>query len=126
MSEKNTITESEWRVMEALWQQGGQTTGQLQRALAETGWSRNTVATFLARLEAKGYVCSQGSPKKFYPLQERQACQSWQTEDFLGRVFHGSIGMLMTSFLRDNHLKPQELEQLRQLLDAEEKRQKEG
>ena len=48
------LTDSEWKVMEALWQGGPQTLGEVLARLAEdTGWSRTTVHTYLTRMMAK-------------------------------------------------------------------------
>ena len=44
------LTDSEWKVLEALWAGGPQHLGQILGALApETGWSRTTVHTYLTR-----------------------------------------------------------------------------
>ena len=46
----NRLTDSEWKVMEALWSGEGRTLGSLLEALApETGWSRTTLHTYLTR-----------------------------------------------------------------------------
>ena len=47
------LTDSEWKVLEALWAGGPQHLGQILGALApETGWSRTTVHTYLTRMAA--------------------------------------------------------------------------
>ena len=51
------LTEAEWSVMEALWAGESFSLGELTRALySEHGWSKNTVHTYLTRMEAKGLV----------------------------------------------------------------------
>ena len=51
------LSEREWLVLEALWDGGSAALGELTKALYEkTGWSRNTVLTYLTRMEAKGLV----------------------------------------------------------------------
>lgn len=59
------LTDSEWKVLEALWAGGPQHLGQILGALApETGWSRTTVHTYLTRMAAKGLVSmDQSSPR---------------------------------------------------------------
>ena len=45
-----------------------------------------------------------------------------ETESFLNRVYHGSVSMLLNGFVQKQKLTPQEIEELRQILDhAEEK-----
>ena len=47
------LSDREWTVLTALWASGGSTLGELTEALRpETGWSRNTVLTYLTRMEA--------------------------------------------------------------------------
>ena len=51
------LTEAEWAVMEALWAGESFSLGELTRALYPgQGWSKNTVHTYLKRMEAKGLV----------------------------------------------------------------------
>ena len=61
------LTDSEWKVLEALWAGGPQHLGQILGALApETGWSRTTVHTYLTRMAAKGLVSmDQSSPRRY-------------------------------------------------------------
>ena len=44
------ISDSEWKVMEILWEKGAATQSEVMDALTE-GWNKNTVYTFLSRLE---------------------------------------------------------------------------
>lgn len=54
---RQEFTDSEWSVMEALWSGGPMEPGQVVEALKPArGWSRNTVHTYLTRLEKKGAV----------------------------------------------------------------------
>ena len=49
------LSDSEWKLMNRLWEQSPRTIMELTASLKEdTGWSKNTVITMLARLEAKG------------------------------------------------------------------------
>ena len=52
------ISDSEWKVMEILWEKGTATQGEVMDALTE-GWNKNTVYTFLSRLEHKGLVAAE-------------------------------------------------------------------
>ena len=51
------ISDSEWKVMEILWEKGAATQSEVMDALTE-GWNKNTVYTFLSRLEHKGLVAA--------------------------------------------------------------------
>ena len=121
------ISDAEWKVMEILWQQGPCTTARVWEAVADTGWSRNTVATFLTRLEQKGYLeALPGTPRQYAPLADRQACLAAENRSFVQRVYHGSVGMLLAAFLKESPLNTDEADQLRKMLDEAEARQKEA
>ena len=122
---KQKISEAEWQVMDALWTLNGATAAELTAALAGTGWNRNTVHTFLTRLAAKGFVSvGEGSPKRYAAAVPREQCVREQTESFVSRVFHGSASRLVRTFLQENELSEDEIDELRRLLDDAEARGK--
>ena len=48
------ISEREWLVLEELWETDGAELGVLvERLYSNTGWNRNTVLTYLTRMEGK-------------------------------------------------------------------------
>lgn len=122
MKQRN-LTDREWSVMEVLWQSDGAELGQVVAALsADTGWSRNTVHTYLTRLEGKGAVrIDKGqTPHRYYPAVTREACSAAARHGLLERVYHGSAGRLVAAFVKDGNLTAEEREQLRRLLDEME------
>ena len=120
---KHRISESEWQVLDALWALDGGTTSAVQARLAHTGWSRNTVHTFLTRLETKGFVRDTGgSPKRYEAGVSREECVRAETDSFVSRVFDGSASLLVKTFLQEKELDSAELSELRRLLDDAEKR----
>ena len=68
------LSDSEWKLMNHLWQSAPRTITELTAALkAETGWSKNTVITMLDRLETKGAVRYEpGRARQYYPAVERR------------------------------------------------------
>ena len=51
------IADSEWRVMQVLWERGPQTANDVVSALSgEVNWKPRTVKTLISRLVAKGAV----------------------------------------------------------------------
>ena len=53
---------------------------------------QNTVYTFLSRLEHKGLVAAEGSPKRYAAVIGREECVRQEEESFLNKVYHGSAG----------------------------------
>jgi len=55
MEDKCIVTESEWKIMELLWQNESLTMPRITQALQEeTGWSKHTVISLLKRMCQKG------------------------------------------------------------------------
>lgn len=51
------LSEREWTVLNALWETDGAELGTIVNILfPHNGWNRNTVLTYLTRMEAKGLV----------------------------------------------------------------------
>ena len=117
------LSEREWTVLSALWDSGGATLGALTEALRkETGWSRNTVLTYLTRMEAKGLVVidKEGYPRLYRAGLDKAACQAQARDSFLRQVYQGAAGDLVAAFLREKPISSQEREELRRLLDEME------
>ena len=110
----------EWTVLGALWDTGGAELGDLvDRLRPHTGWNRNTVLTYLTRMEAKGLVdIDKGSsPHVYRAALDRADCQAQERHSFLQRVYRGAAGDMITAFLKEEPLSPEEREKLRKLLD---------
>lgn len=117
---KERISESEWALMELLWQ-GEMTLPQLSERLGQR-WKKNTVHTFLSRLCAKGCleVDKERSPHVYRAAVSREECVRQEQQSFLKRVYHGNVGNMVASFVKDSQLSAREVEELRKLLDEAE------
>ena len=117
------LSDSEWQVLTALWDSSGASLGEVVEALRPaTGWSRNTVLTYLTRMEKKGLVTidKEGYPHRYRAALDRETCMARERQSFLSRVYRGSAGDLVAAFLKEEPLSPQEREELRRLLDEME------
>lgn len=125
MEKKLSLTDAEWSVMEQLWAAPGSTGRALTAALEQkTGWSRSTTLTLLRRLTEKGAVrCdAQGKTNVFLPAVARTEAAAQQTRDLLGRVYHGSLSLLVSAMAQQQALTQAEIDELYALLhDMEEK-----
>ena len=61
-----------------------------------------------------------GQMRAYVPLIEREEAVKKETENFLKRVYHGSISMLVSGFVERQRLSSEELAQLREILDRAE------
>ena len=114
------LSEKEWTVLNALWKTDGAELGTLVGELfEETKWSRNTVLTYLTRMEAKGLVTidKKASPHVYRAMIDRESCRKKERRSFLNRVYKGAAGDLIAAFLKEESISKEERERLRKLLD---------
>lgn len=113
------LTEAEWSVMECLWEHSPRTGREVTQDLAEKeGWNRSTTLTLLSRLESKGAVSSnsEGSKKMFSAVLQREDAAMRETEDFLSRVYKGSLSLLVSSMTKKKALSQNEINELYAML----------
>lgn len=113
------ISDSEWKIMEVLWEKEEATQHDIQVAL-DGKWNKNTVYTFLSRLENKGLVLAKGSPKQYRVAVSREECVFQEEESFLNKVYHGSAGKMVAAFVEEGRLTPKEVKELKRLLEGME------
>lgn len=116
------LTEAEWSVLEVLWSADRLTLGEIAQALQqEKGWSKNTVHTYLTRMEVKALVCIDRTQKKPYSAAvTREECARRERKQLLDKVYGGAAGDLIAAFLKENTISQQEATRLKQLLDEME------
>ena len=120
------LSDSEWLLMNALWDHSPRTITQLVEQLREdTGWSKHTVITMLSRLEAKGAVRHEEGEraKQFYPILDRAATQRQETRSFLSRLYGGSLKLMVNTQVGDTRLSDEDLAALDALLKKAEEEQ---
>ena len=120
MEKQINLSDSEWKLMNRLWARNPMTIMELTAALkADTGWSKNTVITMLARLESKGAVRrEQGDrAKRYYPAVERKDAARAETENFLGKVYGGSLGLMMSAMVESRGLTEEDIAELSAILE---------
>ncbi len=120
------LSEAEWKVMGALWEEAPQTIMQMTRRFQETtGWTKHTIMTFLKRMEDKGAVRYEAGEraKLYYPQIERQEAALQETEDFLERVFEGRMGLMLNTMVEQKALSGKEISELYEILKQAEEQQ---
>ncbi|WP_024736775.1 BlaI/MecI/CopY family transcriptional regulator [Enterocloster asparagiformis] len=117
------LSETEWKLMDELWEEPPKTITQLTRALEEdTGWGKNVIITMLKRLEAKGAVRHEEGEraKQFYPAVSREDTAQEETRGFLNRVYSGSLGLMVDAMVNSRSLSDREIEELKEILKKAE------
>lgn len=118
------ISEAEWEVMKVLWARSPLGSAEIVEELApRTSWKPNTIKTMLARLVKKGAVTARQSNREYTyaPLVTEAQCVRAESRSFVSRMYDGSMMPMIAGFLQQEKLSPEEIAQLRQLLDEMEK-----
>jgi len=123
MSAMPQISDAEWQVMQVLWQGGEMTAGEVVEALSSsTNWRPRTIKTLLSRLVRKGAVAASADGRRYvYRARVSQkACVRQESRSFLSRVFGGDAAPAILHLLTHHKLSPEEIDQLKQILEQEE------
>ena len=125
MNSEINISESEWTVMEYLWNNPLVTITEIRKALSSTGWSDSTIKTLVRRLVSKNAVAinDEAATFRYYPLISQQECRLKETKSFINRVYDGSVSMLVTNLAADSNLTDKETEELLALIEKMGKEQ---
>ena len=121
------LTNSEWNVLNCLWEHAPMTVMQLVAELSRrVGWAKSTTITTLRRMEEKGLVTCEleGRTRHYVPMVERHQAELRETESFLNKVYRGSLGLMVSAMAQDKALSKAEIDELYAILkQAEEVQQ---
>jgi BlaI family penicillinase repressor len=86
------------------------------------GWAKSTVTTLVRRLEQKGVIGyeAEGRTKTFRPIVTREEVVAQQSESLLKRAYNGSLGLFLSTMVRQNDLTREDIDELRAILHKAE------
>lgn len=123
MEKRYAVTQSEWPIMELLWE-SPKTLMELVNALTvQIGWSKSTIVTMVRRLDDKGLITfhTEGRTKIFRPVVTRDEVAAHETTSLLRRAYNGSVSMLVSAMAHRNDLTKADIDELYAILkEAEE------
>lgn len=126
MNRQQTVTPSEWHIMELLWE-SPRTLMELVSALSQQqGWAKSTVTTMVRRMDEKGLITyqTQGRTKLFSPAICRDEAMLQETDSLLHKAYQGSIGLLVSAMVQHNRLTQQDIDELYEILKEAEVKDK--
>lgn len=120
MREEKTVsfTDVEWRLMQTLWALGTPTFGEIMKAVQDSGWIKQSVLSFLRRLEAKSAVARDTScrPNRYMALVNKEDAVRAETDAVIEKVYGGNPMLMVTSAVNSGKLNEQEIQSLIDLL----------
>ncbi len=117
--EELSLTNSEWYVLDCLWERNPRTAMELVSELkCKVGWAKSTTLTTLRRMEEKGLIraTAAGRTRHYTPAVERRGAAARETRSFLEKVYQGSVGMMVSAMAQDKALSREEIDQLYEIL----------
>ena len=116
---KNTIFETELKVLDILWNEGDMTAKDLSRKLkVSTDWSRSTSYTIIRRCVEKGLIAKLGPCYTCRALITRETAQKQEVDLLTDKMFNGSSDLLVASLLGNNELTAAQIGKLRSMAEA--------
>lgn len=118
---RKKISATEMQLLHVLWNHGAVSVKEAMEQLRGPGsaWAYNTVQTLLTRLVQKGIVVADKEARahRFRAGVSREEFMEGEVEDLLERLGAPSPLPLVQRLLESHQLPPQEVEELRALLD---------
>lgn len=106
-------------ILRILWEHGPQPVAEIHRRLRGRRLAYTTVATMLRKMEARGLVQHTVQDRRFvyHALIEEDEAQKSALRDLVQRYFQGDVTAAVCNLLEVTDVSPEELEQLRKLID---------
>ncbi len=120
MEEVRVITESEWKILQQLWNNEPMTITRLTKAFEqETGWTKHTIISFLNRMEEKDLIFYQedGRAKQYYTLIDRDMALLQEAEIFLQKTASAGALDSVQAVIRAGKLSTEDCKALKKWLE---------
>ena len=115
------ISESELEIMQVLWKKGECTSIEIiEEVSKKKDWKGNTIMTMVSRLSSKGFIKvlrDRGSLLIYKPLISEDDYKTKETNNFIDKLYEGSVTGMLASFAKSKKLTKKDLEDLMKLID---------
>ena len=113
------VFESEYRFCLILWENEPVKSMTLVKLCKERlGWSKATTYTVIKRLCERGVIRSEDAVVS--SLVSKEEVQAAEIDELVEKTFEGSLPAFIAAFTRHSKLNPEEVSQLRQMIDSYE------
>ncbi len=118
------LTEAEWSIIKAVWEQEPCTAPAIQEKLHRaTDWTYSTVRTLMDRMVVKGVLKArkEGKLTIYHSVVTRAQAQRGELFYALKHAFNGALTPMVQCLLENNDLDVDELEKLESFIKAKRK-----
>jgi BlaI family transcriptional regulator, penicillinase repressor len=115
-----TLTPQELEIMKLVWQRKSATVRDVYEQLLERRKiAYTTVMTMMKILESKGYLQKRQQDRAFVyrPAHRQDQVIGNMVREFIDRVFNGSAEPLLVHLIQKRHMREEELQRIRDMID---------
>lgn len=114
------ISDSEWQIMNILWEKSPLTVSEVADELkGKVTWNKKTINTLLRRLTKKNAIAYHESRYfKYYPIVEKDEAIKSEMDDVIGRIFDSSPKKLLLNLVENEEFSKQDIEELKSVLNS--------
>jgi BlaI family transcriptional regulator, penicillinase repressor len=120
LKEVPRISDAEWEVMRVFWAKSPATANDVIESLGDkTDWKPATIKSLISRLAKKNAIGfnQDGKTYIYFPLVSEEECLNAESQSFLQRLYGGALKPMFVSFLKQERLTLDEVEELKKILD---------
>ena len=112
------LYDSEWKLMEILWEGDPVSARDLAVLAAERiGWNKNTTYTIIKKLVEKGVIRREEPGFSCTSLVKKEEVQRSETRSLIDKLFRGSRKAFFAALLEDEEISEDELAQLKDMIE---------
>lgn len=116
------LFDAEMKFMNIIWNNAPINSTLLAKlANEELGWKKSTTYTVLRKLGKKGILKNENATVTY--LVEREEVQQSESEEFIDKVYDGSLKLFLTSFLNKEKLSEAQALELKKIIDENTKKE---
>ena len=121
---KQNISEAELEIMKVLWKiEKGSSAEIIEQLKDKSDWKPKTIQTLITRLVSKGFIDVDKTNRKLFiykPAISESEYKDYASKSFLKKLYNGSISNMVLSFVKENKLTKDEIEELRDIFKDED------
>lgn len=111
------LFDAEYRFMDIVWDSEPVNSTDLSKMCGEIlGWKKSTTFNMIKKLSQKGIL--ENKDATVCSIVSRDEIQKRQSEEVVEKTFHGSLPSFLTAFLDDKKLNPQEVDEIKRIIEG--------
>ena len=119
---KLQITDAEFCVMKALWEIEPCTSNEIvEKVSKKQEWNNKTIRTLINRLVSKNAVKAEKTDNKAFIYSSLISEKDYikvENNNFINKLYGGSVKLMLASFVENNNLSDEEIQNLKNILEG--------